>query len=98
MTYGGRTRIEIERDVLASMILVGPFRERALPRLSPLTFTTSEHRRLYDAIRRPRNDLSDPEAFIARTLGVTLEGAKWWLLDSLPTTYDADLERLLLDA
>jgi replicative DNA helicase len=92
---GGRTREEIEYDVLGSMVLIGPFRQRALPRLTASTFTTSDHRRLFRALRERVEPIDDAECFVARTLHTSMDAARDWLLNCLPTTYDEDLERLL---
>ena len=94
--FGGRSRNELEQDVLASMVLVKPFRMRALPRILSGNFTTSEHVRLYKAMRRlDRLDIDDGPMFVARTLGVSLDAAEAWLMNSIVTDYDGDLERLL---
>lgn len=95
MTYGARTREQVEYDVLASMILVLPFRDRALDRLTAETFTTSEHRRIFRALRVEAPPEGEGELFVSRMLGVSMDAAKDWLLDAIVTDYDADLVRLL---
>lgn len=84
----GRTRQEIEADVLVALITIDTFRARRLRRLRPEDFTVAAHRDVLRALHEvPRRDRDE---WLARIMGCSVPDALDFLMHASPVTYEAD--------
>jgi len=90
----GRTRKQVEHDVLVAMLHINPHRVRARHTLRPTDFSTSTHRALWDTTAEfVRWD--DVPALVARAIGCNIDQAEQWVLMASMQSYESDVELLI---
>jgi hypothetical protein len=88
----GRTRFDIERDVLVAYATIVPFRNRVT--LTHADFTDELHRRVWDAMVADPPTPPDFDVWLVKHFDMTPDEAQTFWFSSSPIDYDHDQQLL----